>query len=193
MPWGHFAVVFFPYLAYRLIQRKKFPSRHAMLFLLFSSQLPDLIDKPLAWGIQLLPSGRSLAHSLFFAIPLILLVTAFFFRRGRPALGTLFTFGYLSHVFGDIYNLLLTIPPSQWRATYVASLYWPLVSIPEPDVMPLIYYFTRVSFSRYVHGSFGIVLFSLIFFYPEIAAMLEKRRYSMKLIARGETMPENEH
>lgn len=48
MPWGHFAVAFLPYLAYRLLRHRDLPPRRNVLFLLFATQLPDLIDKPLA-------------------------------------------------------------------------------------------------------------------------------------------------
>ena len=38
-----------------------------MLALAIGTQLPDLIDKPLTYQFAVLPSGRSLGHSLFFA------------------------------------------------------------------------------------------------------------------------------
>jgi|AntDeeMetagen192_2_1112575.scaffolds.fasta_scaffold01606_4 hypothetical protein len=176
MPWGHFAVAFLPYLAYRLVGHRDLPSRRATLFLLVASQLPDLIDKPLAWSLHLLPSGRSLAHSLLIAVPLVVLVSVLAARRGRAELGPLFGFGYLTHVVGDVYRALLYTAPDQWAGTYVASLVWPLAPIPASETTAFLYYFLRVSPTRYGQVAVGLVLFGLCFAAPEIRAVLERRR-----------------
>jgi len=44
-------------------------------FLLFATQLPDLVDKTLGWSLDVLPSGRSLAHSLFTTVLLVFIVS----------------------------------------------------------------------------------------------------------------------
>ncbi|SFR87512.1 LexA-binding, inner membrane-associated putative hydrolase [Halomicrobium zhouii] len=192
MPWGHFAVAFLPFLTYRLLRQQRLPSRRVTVFLFVATQLPDLIDKPLAWGLHVLPSGRSFAHSLLFAVPLVIAVTIFLTRGDRATLGALFTFGYLSHVFADIYDLLLTVPPDQWQTTYVASLYWPLVAIPAPEPMPFVYYFTRISPTRYAQGSLGLALFAAFFFYPELAAAVGRRQSPVKLPTDEEPTAANE-
>lgn len=180
MPWGHFAVAFLPYLAYKLIKCRSLPSRQATIFLLVASQLPDLIDKPLAWSLHILPSGRSLGHSLLFAVPLVLVISLFATRRGRSELGTLFTFGYLSHVFGDIYNTLLYVPTDQWASTFVASLYWPLLPIIPEETMTFLPHFTRIDPTRYSQVGIGLVVFAVFFAYPEIASAFEKYRTPAK-------------
>lgn len=76
MPWGHAA---FGYALYSLGHRawtRAPPSGKAVLAALFGTQLPDLVDKPLSWGLHLFPQGYSVAHSVFVAIPIGLLVIA---------------------------------------------------------------------------------------------------------------------
>lgn len=176
MPWAHFAVAFLPYLAYRLLKYRALPSRRTTLFLLLATQLPDLIDKPLAWGLHLLPSGRSLAHSIFFAIPLVVTVGVLTWRRGRPAVGSLFAFAYLSHVFADVYNILLSVPTEQWSSTFLTSLYWPLLPVQPPKTAAFLPHFTRVDPARYGYVAIGLVLFGLLFASPEIRDALERHR-----------------
>ena len=63
-PWGHLAV---GYLVYSGLSRWRFgrlPGSVATLAVALGTQLPDLVDKPLAWTVNVLASGRSLAHSL---------------------------------------------------------------------------------------------------------------------------------
>lgn len=66
-PWGHLAVA---YLCYYLVTRYSdtlSATPTALLAVLFGSQFPDIVDKPLAWTFGILPSGRSFAHSLLTA------------------------------------------------------------------------------------------------------------------------------
>lgn len=121
-PWEHLV---FGYLVYspgvRLLRREA-PEHDAVLVLVLATQLPDLIDKPLAWTFSVLPSGLSLGHSLLFAVPLAAATVALARRRDRRSLGWAFTTGYLSHLLGDaIYPYLLgrNLPPT--------FLLWPLV------------------------------------------------------------------
>ena len=73
-PWEHAAVA---YLCWAALDRRAARSEGAaVVAVLVGSQFPDLIDKPLSWVFQVLPTGQSLAHSLLFALPLIGLVVA---------------------------------------------------------------------------------------------------------------------
>jgi len=53
-----------------------------------ASVLPDLIDKPLAWEYGVFENGYAIGHSLFFAVPLAILVgmIAHARRHGRGSL-----------------------------------------------------------------------------------------------------------
>ena len=61
-PWDHLA---FGYVWYTLASRGwdgRPPSNAAAIALAVGTQFPDLVDKPLAWWLDVLPAGRSLGH-----------------------------------------------------------------------------------------------------------------------------------
>ncbi len=102
LPWGHFGVA---YILYSLYARGRFgraPRPEAVLAVLVGSQLADLIDKPLAWGLGLFPGGRAIAHSLLFAAVLIVVVYAVAFTIGRVETATAFLLAHLSHLLADL-------------------------------------------------------------------------------------------
>jgi hypothetical protein len=75
-PWGHLAL---GYLLYSPFARARFgrpPTDRATLLLAFGTQLPDLVDKPLAWRLDVLPAGRTLGHSLLSVVAVSALVYA---------------------------------------------------------------------------------------------------------------------
>lgn len=127
-PWEHLA---FGYLLLALGTRARSgrpPSDRATVALAVGTQLPDLIDKPGAWWLGVLPSGVSLAHSIFFALPLTAAVVAVAARRGERPVGVAFAVGYLSHIAGDgIYPLAVTGEVS------VGYMLWPLAPTPVDD------------------------------------------------------------
>lgn len=135
-PWGHLG---FGYLLYRLGRRDR-PEQAPALALAIGTQLPDLIDKPFAWTIPLLPNGRSLGHSLVIWVPILLgLVALTDGRRRRIAIAL--AVGHLSHLAADaLYPAL----EGQWY--YVGFLGWPIV----PPV-------------KYAHESTGILEHFLTF------------------------------
>lgn len=121
-PWEHLA---FGYVLYALGRRGwdgRGPANREAVAVAVGTQLPDLVDKPLAWEFGLLPSGVSLAHSIFVALPVSALAIVVARRRGAQPLGTAFGVGYLSHIVGDgLYPLLVT------GETSVDYMLWPLV------------------------------------------------------------------
>lgn len=121
-PWEHLA---FGYLWYALGRRaidSPPPSNAAAVALSFGTQFPDLVDKPLAWGFGILPSGVSLAHSILFAIPLGIVVVLVAAWRGHRSVGVGFVVGHLSHIAGDgLYPLVVTGSVSP------GYMLWPLV------------------------------------------------------------------
>lgn len=101
-PWEHLAV---GYLAYSLLVRVRTgdpPDGPAALTVAVASQLPDLIDKPLAWTFGVYPGGYSVGHSIFVACGLSALAVAVSRRGGRPRLGAAFAVGYLAHLPADL-------------------------------------------------------------------------------------------
>lgn len=124
-PWGHAA---FAYVCYSALARRRFgtPGDVPTLWVLFASQLPDLIDKPLAWNLGVIPSGRMLAHAPVVAVSLCAIVYWQFAHRGEAEYGIAFAVGYLSHVTGDAVGSALA-----GEYAYVRFLLWPLLSVPE--------------------------------------------------------------
>lgn len=129
-PLNHFLVAFLPLTVYTLIRYRRPPTGVAILVLLFATQLPDLIDKPLAWTFGILPSGRMLAHSLVLAVPIVITLVSVTHRRGYGALGNVFAVGYLSHLVGDFYPALFL-----GRDYYFfPNMFWPLLAAnPDPE------------------------------------------------------------
>jgi hypothetical protein len=121
-PWEHLAVGYIAVsLAVRIGGRRV--DDEMVLAILLGSQLPDLIDKPLAWTLAVLPSGTTLAHSVFVAVPLSALVIGLGRRRGYGHVGLAFALAYLLHLPGDALYGTMTVgsPPS------VDAILWPLV------------------------------------------------------------------
>jgi hypothetical protein len=123
-PWEHLA---FAYLLYSPVGRLvsgAAPQSRTVLALFLAALLPDLIDKPLAWVFGVLPAGRSLGHSLLFAVPLIVVVAAVFRFTRTPTVGLSFGVGYLSHLAGDVIYPLVTA--GEFEAGF---LLWPIVAV----------------------------------------------------------------
>ncbi|WP_284033485.1 metal-dependent hydrolase [Halobaculum lipolyticum] len=95
LPWTHAAFGYLLLLAVVLLLGRRF-SRAELLAVLVGTQLADVIDKPLAWWFDVVPSGRSLGHSLLFVVPLCAVVVAITWYRRHPEVGVAFGVGYLS-------------------------------------------------------------------------------------------------
>jgi hypothetical protein len=99
-PWGHAAVAYLAYRAGWLRDRRR-PAGIEAWALGVSALAPDLVDKPLAHGVDVLASGRSLAHSVFVALALSAFVAAYVRRRGGRRGAVAFAVGYWSHLVAD--------------------------------------------------------------------------------------------
>lgn len=125
-PLGHAAVA---YLCYSVLVRARKigpPDGLVALVVLFGSQVPDLVDKPLAWYLGVLPTGRTLGHSLLVIGPLAVAVYLLAARYSRPEYGIAFGVGAVSHVLVDAL-------PAVWGGADPASLLWPLVAVESYD------------------------------------------------------------
>lgn len=179
MPWGHFVMAYLPYSIYTLVWRKRLPDAKHTVVLLWATQLPDLIDKPLAWTFQFLPSGRSLAHSVVFAAPYVLIVTAVAWKTDREELGALFAFGYLSHIYVDIY-------PTVFHPGHrlLPNLYYPLLPV-QPDAQPsFVAHFARVEFTSATLLKMGLLTLALFLILRSTLKERRIRNLSKKLNPR---------
>lgn len=128
LPWSHAAV---GYLAYRLLlaaRERGPPAPAAAVAVAVGTQAPDLVDKPLAWGLGVLPTGRSLGHSLLVAAVVVAAASRIRAVRDRPAVAGGFAVGYLSHPLADAAEPVLEGTPG------VASfLLWPALPLRFDD------------------------------------------------------------
>ena len=123
LPWGHAALGYMFYTAYARLRYRHPPVGLTVYALGLGTQFPDLIDKPLAWHLAVLPSGRSLAHSLF---TLVVIVGALWFAFDAPEqrrLTAAFSVGWVSHLVGDGVFAVL-----RGRWVGVHYLLWPVTS-----------------------------------------------------------------
>lgn len=129
-PPGHLAVGYLLYAAVSRL-RGEAPSATPALVVCFASLLPDLVDKPLAWYLGVLPTGRTLGHSLLVVGPVAAVVFLLARRAGRTEEGIAFGIGLLSHPLVDAL-------PALWDPNETGSfLLWPLLPVePYPEGAP---------------------------------------------------------
>ena len=121
-PWDHLAI---GYVAVSLLFRLRGQvlDTSSALLVALGTQFPDLVDKPLAWSFDVLPSGTSLAHSVFFAVPFSVLLYAITRSRNRERQGLAFVVGYLLHLPADV----LYTPLTTGQPVSFGPVLWPLV------------------------------------------------------------------
>ncbi|MCO8246704.1 metal-dependent hydrolase [Haladaptatus sp. AB643] len=131
-PWGHLAVGYLAYSGVRRTRTDRPPTGLEVVVLAVGTQFPDIVDKPLAWWFGVLPTGRSLAHSLVTA-SLVLAVAYWVCRRTKTRnLWAAFAVGYLSHPFADVLQPVLAGQYGQ-----ASFLLWPALSLPQSHPVAL--------------------------------------------------------
>ncbi|WP_324760556.1 metal-dependent hydrolase [Haloarcula sp. GH36] len=121
-PWEHAAAGYLLYSVGCRALGYDPPEEDATIALVVATLVPDLVDKPLSWGLGVFPTGYAVGHSLFVAIPLGAAALVLGRLSGRQSLGVAFVVGYWSHLLGDVLNPLRTgEPPDPNR------VFWPVV------------------------------------------------------------------
>lgn len=123
-PLGHVAIAYLLYVGSTRLRSLGRVTAGPALAVCLGGLFPDLVDKPLSWGLGVLPTGRSLAHSLLVLVPLCLLVYAASNRRGDGEDGLAFAVGALVHPLVDAL-------PALWSSSDLAFLLWPYLPV-EP-------------------------------------------------------------
>jgi hypothetical protein len=130
-PWGHAAVGYLLYTSYCRARGRR-PRGLPVVALAVGTQFPDLIDKPFAWTFAVLPSGRSLGHSVLFLALVVVVLWYLTSVEHDPLVGA-FAIGSFAHLFGDA-----LYPAIAGDFVYTRFLVWPL--------LPVIKYETGQSF-----------------------------------------------
>lgn len=121
-PWEHVAVGYLLYsLGSRLLGRAP-PSAGAAGALAVGGLLPDLVDKPLSWGLGWFPSGYAVGHSAFVALPLGLAVLVAGRRLDHKRWAVGFVVGYWAHLSADVAN-----PLRNGNPVAPGRVLWPVV------------------------------------------------------------------
>ncbi|MFC7214721.1 metal-dependent hydrolase [Saliphagus sp. GCM10025334] len=129
-PWEHLLFAYLLYSFYTNVVRRRSPSGPETLAVAVGSQLPDLVDKPLAWTFGVTQTGYSVVHSIF-VVPFVCLavyVLLHRWERGSIRQATAFSIAILSHLGGDIVYPWLTGGHLNPRAVT-----WPVTSPPTVD------------------------------------------------------------
>lgn len=160
-PWGHVAVAYLVYSALVRRRYQRLPNSIPAFAVVVGSQFPDLIDKPLSWSLGVLPGGRTLAHSVFFAALLFPVLVAVATRYNRTEVGVAFCLGHLAHLLTDL-------GPSFFTGEFGAAtyLFWPVLDQPdyaEPD--SLLEGFLRYSMGGYEWFQLGLFALAVVVWY----------------------------
>lgn len=125
-PHVHFLIALVPVVAYMILRHRRLPSIELIAVTFVGSQFPDIVDKPLALQLNLIPTGRVFMHSLPFAVPIWIVVLWYSWKTDRIRGGVAFVYAYASHLVADNYRTL--------TAGHVPNdLLWPFrPAIPRP-------------------------------------------------------------
>ena len=130
-PWEHAVLGYLVYAVLSIAYRRRPLSTREAVVLVLGTQIPDLIDKPLAWSFSVLPNGRALGHSLLLWIVVAVLVVYVADRLDRLEYAPAFLVGYLLHILSDA---LLEVLAGE--IAMVTFLLWPILPSPPDPVVP---------------------------------------------------------
>jgi hypothetical protein len=129
-PWEHLAIGYLVVSVATRVGWGRSPGDAVVLATALGTQFPDLVDKPLGWVLGILPGGTNVAHSVFFAVPMVLLVWTLAWRTRWRAMSVGFGAGYLAHLPGDVLYPVLLGSEAKWE-----MLVWPLAGASAGDTV----------------------------------------------------------
>jgi hypothetical protein len=160
-PWGHLAVGYLCYVAVIQVRDDGEQTFATLAAVVVGSQLPDLVDKPLAWTFSILPSGRSLAHSLLVAVIVIAGTYWFAKQREREEAAIAFGVAYVSHSLADLGpNAIKGLAHGNWsQLEWTTYLLWPVFAPPPyPSDDSFVQHLIDLALTPYM--AFQLVLFA---------------------------------
>lgn len=155
-PIEHLIVALCFALGYVTVATRRLPSLELAAVAFVGSQFPDIVDKPLALEVGLLPTGRVGVHSLPIAIPIWALVLLYSWKTERLRAGVVFVIAYASHLVADNHAALAVgVIPS--------DLLWPFSSpVPRPEIP---YWAGPRSINVHLFTLFSIGVLSILTYY----------------------------
>lgn len=155
-PIEHLIIAISLAVGYILLTEQRLLSLKLAAVAFVGSQFPDLIDKPLALQLHLIPTGRVFMHSLPFAIPVWLAVLAYGWKTDRPRGGVVFVLAHASHLLADNYAALAS-------GRVPSDLLWPfLAPIPRP---PAPYWAGPNSINIHLFTAFSVAVLAVTAYY----------------------------
>lgn len=143
-PHGHLAVGYLMVSGVIRVTSGKPPDRKMVVLVVLGTQLPDLIDKPLAVLLGgAVATGRTVGHSVLVSVP-VLLCLAFIFRDERRRLVhmAVFAIGYLVHPFVDASIFLVQGTVTQ-DIIEISFVVWPVI-LPADGIVEFLSQFSTV-------------------------------------------------
>ena len=158
-PIGHLAI---GYILYAVSTRLRFdeePADGPVLVVLLGSLFPDLVDKPLAWYLDVLPTGRTLAHSLLVLVPLCTAVYLVSRYYDRAEYGIAFAIGALSHSLVDALPVLWD---DEATADFLLWPYWSVELYDESGPPAVTELLVESLFQPYFLSEFVLLVIALV-------------------------------
>ncbi|WP_256469920.1 metal-dependent hydrolase [Natronosalvus vescus] len=144
-PWEHLAVAYLCYSLYAHLVSGRSPTGRETAAVVLGSQVPDLVDKPLAWTFGITETGYAIGHSIFVAPFVCLGISLLAVRMNDRPIAIAFSIAYLSHLLTDV-----LYPWLRGGSIEPRVVLWPLASPPANDHGGLLDHFV-VYFARYVN------------------------------------------
>ncbi|MFC4360591.1 metal-dependent hydrolase [Halobium salinum] len=175
-PFGHWGVGYLLYAAFSRSAYRRSSTGPEALLLTIGTQFPDLVDKPLAWSFGVIPSGRSLTHSLFAAALLVALAILVTDRYGRREYGVAFGVGTVVHSLTD--GVAAVVAREFADLSY---LLWPVLATPEYETeKSFMAHFAQFSLDGAVAVQLGLFFAGLVVWYADGKPGLETVRLSAR-------------
>lgn len=191
-PWEHAIVGYIVYSLFCHVIFRDSPGGLDAFTVVFASVLPDIIDKPLAWEYGVFDAGYALGHSIFFVVPLSIVVGVVARSVGRPRTGIAFGLGYLLHLPSDVVDAYVREDVFQ-----PALMLWPLETVNPHDhgqgfVDQFLEFFTRYQhellagdLSTYVWIQLGLTAFAALIWLFDGAPVLRELLLGCKRLLFG--------
>lgn len=128
-PWEHLVVAYVLYSLLAHVVLRRSPTTRETIAVAVGSQLPDLIDKPLAWTFEITEGGYAIGHSIL-VVPIVclaVLAAAGHYGAERSVAGA-FSTAIGSHLVADIVNPVRLGRPPELRV-----ILWPVATPPAYD------------------------------------------------------------